>query len=64
MEKTCKNFILEIACELNKGQENKNIINTSPLLPPYIDFPLSDEVSFLVSQCTGQNYLKALNLIL
>jgi len=39
MEKTWKNFILEIACELNKGQENKNIINTSPLLP-HILIPL------------------------
>lgn len=51
MEKTCQDFILEIACELDKGQENINIINISPLLPPYIGSPLSDEVisSFLVS---------------
>lgn len=54
MEKTCQDFILEIACELDKGQENINIINTSPLLPPYIGSPLSDEgiSSFLVSLYT------------
>lgn len=44
MEKTCQIFILEIACELDKGQENINIINTPLLLPLYIGSPLSDEV--------------------
>lgn len=44
MEKTCKDFILEIVRELDKGQENINIINTSLLLSPYIDSPLSDEI--------------------
>lgn len=44
MTKTCKDFILETACELDKGQENINIINTSLLLTPYIGFPLSEEV--------------------
>lgn len=60
MEKTCKNFILEIACELDKGQENINIINTPLLLPWNIGSPLPDEViaSFVVSLCTGQNDLK------
>lgn len=61
MEKTREDFLLEIACELDKGQENKNITNTSPFLPPHIDSPLSDEVSFLVSLCTGQNDLKPFN---
>lgn len=63
MEKTCQDFILEIASELDKGQENINIINTSPLLLPYTGSPLSDEVisSFLVSLYTGQTYLKACN---
>lgn len=44
MEKTCKDFILEIAYEFDKGQENINIINTSLLRPPCIGSPLSDEV--------------------
>lgn len=44
MEKTCKDFILEIVRELDKGQENINIINTSLLLSPYIDSLLSDEI--------------------
>lgn len=44
MEKTCKDFILEIACELDKGQENRKIINALLLLLPDIGFPLSDEV--------------------
>lgn len=61
MEKTCQNLILEITCELDEAQENINIMNTSPLLPPIIDCPHSDEVSFLVILCTDQNYLKAFN---
>lgn len=45
MEKTCQDFILEIACELlDKGWESINIINTSLLLSLYIGSPLSDEV--------------------
>lgn len=54
-------MILEITCELDEAQENINIMNTSPLLPPIIDSPHSDEVSFLVILCTDQNYLKAFN---
>lgn len=45
MEKTCKDFILEIACELlDRGWVSINIINTSLLLSLYIGSPLSDEV--------------------
>ena len=44
MEKTCKDFILEISCELEKGKENMDIINTSLLLHLYIGSLLSDEV--------------------
>lgn len=44
MEKTCKDFILEIACELDKRQENINIINASLLLPSNIGSPLPNEV--------------------
>lgn len=45
MEKTCQDFILEIACELlDKGWESINVINTSLLLSLYIGSPLSDEV--------------------